>query len=138
MLNLEKRVETLSLSLSKKKVANVKAQVGVALDISGSMLHLYTSEVMQEYINRILPVALKFDDNGVIDTWIFNQRSTKIPSITSDNIDDYIYNNVISKVGGGTEYATTLEDVYKHYFFKRNLLFRLVKKTGYITFMVYI
>lgn len=68
MLNLEKRVETLSLSLSKKKVANVKAQVGVALDISGSMLHLYTSEVMQEYINRILPVALKFDDNGVIDT----------------------------------------------------------------------
>lgn len=68
--NLEKHVVNLSkcvVDLSKKSgvdLGNARAKVVVVLDYSGSMTGLYSKGVVQQTINKLVPLGLTFDDNG--------------------------------------------------------------------------
>ncbi len=79
-----------SLSLEKKKLSNVVARVGLVLDASGSMRLQYTLGRVQEVINRILPLAVHFDDDGELDIWAFSSKSLALPPVTLNNYADYI------------------------------------------------
>lgn len=115
-LNLDKRTETLSIVLSKKKISKIKAQVASMLDRSGSMDNLYASGLMQEYINRLIPLGLRFDDNGSIDNWAFHDQAIKTDSITLSTVDNFIKSNIMRIPTGGTHYFHALNAVQQHYF----------------------
>lgn len=114
------------IDLRKKAVINLKkdagiesqkAQVVLALDYSGSMSHLYKNGTVQETVERILPLGLVFDDNKEVDFYLFENRSTKLPSnIKLSNLDGYIDKKVIGKYHmGGTSYAPVLEDIFSEF-----------------------
>lgn len=65
------RKHKVGVSLAKKGVADVKADVLLVVDASGSMDHLYRNDTVQETVERMVPVALKLDDDGRLDTWYY-------------------------------------------------------------------
>ncbi|MDF3835832.1 VWA domain-containing protein [Cupriavidus basilensis] len=120
MITLEKRAAKVGIVLEKRQLAKPPTvRVGAALDISGSARDLYQSGIVQETHDRILGIALKFDDNGEVDTWTFTERFNRLPTATPDNygsyISDYVLHADIDK-WGGTKYAPVMSDIISFYF----------------------
>lgn len=115
-LNLRKE-SIQSLCLEKKELNGLIARVCMVMDFSGSMERLYMIGKVQEVIERLLPVAMQFDDNGVMEAWLFSNEYHRIPDISLNNYYDYINNNKLIKkyYMGGTEYAPVIEDACKKY-----------------------
>jgi stress response protein SCP2 len=65
------RKHKVGVSLAKKGIADVKADVLLVIDASGSMDWLYQNGVVQDTTERMVPVALRLDDDGKLDTWYY-------------------------------------------------------------------
>ncbi|WP_103975245.1 vWA domain-containing protein [Methylovulum psychrotolerans] len=79
-----------AISLEKHKLAETVARVGLVLDASGSMRHQYRDGKVQSVINRLLPLAVHFDDDGELDVWAFSDHVLALPSATLKNHADYV------------------------------------------------
>lgn len=123
-INLQKSVISLDkslISLSKKSgysFDNHRAKVAVVLDYSGSMNSEYKSGRIQDILTRLMPLALKFDDNGELDVWLFDDGYERIESMTLDNFDVFVKKEILSlnRHMGCTSYSPVLKDVMKKYF----------------------
>lgn len=115
-LNTRKELIT-SLCLDKDKLNNLTARVAVVLDFSGSMEDLYLDGTIQTLLDRLLPLAMKFDDNGELDVWLFHNEAIRLDGIKQENFYDYINKSKILKKYDmyGTEYSPVIEDVVEKY-----------------------
>ncbi len=94
-----------------------KARVALAMDYSGSMDSLFRNGSVQKTVSRLLPIALKFDDNGELESWLFSNDFKRLKAVNESNFDNYV-KNVMEKSGmwmGGTQYAPVLEDIVHYY-----------------------
>lgn len=104
-INLRKEIV---FNLSKSKgMENQKAQVVLCMDISGSMSESYRNGLVQDVIERIVPLALQFDDNGELDLYLFESRCKKHKNnVTLKNLDGFVNKEIMGKYDfGGTKYA---------------------------------
>jgi hypothetical protein len=69
-------VKTAGVSLEKRGLAEHTARVALVLDISGSMAALYRSGAVQRLAGRVLALGLRFDDDGVVDVFLFGKQCT--------------------------------------------------------------
>ncbi len=103
-VSLEKRIEqeapqlvslakTFTVSLKKNKLEDCRAKVALVLDMSGSMSFRYQSGMVQEFVNRVVPVAVQFDDDGEFDCWFFGDTYKKMPSVNLRNYKDTVPEN---------------------------------------------
>lgn len=117
-IELKKKAEQVGIVLAKQKIPHVCCQVAMSLDVSGSTHRLYHSGVIQRTIERLLPVAMRFDDNEVIDTWIFDESSKELPQLVEDNLDNYVEEVLLpeTELDSGTCYAPMMLDIIGHYF----------------------
>lgn len=123
-ISLEKSVISLDkalIDLTKKTGVSFEghmAKVAVVMDYSGSMSMLYRKGEVQKALTRIMPIALKFDDNGELEVWLFNDAHARVEPMTLENYSTYVKREVEnSHLGwGGTKYAPVLKDVLKKYF----------------------
>lgn len=107
------------VSLEKKKLANVVAKVVLVMDVSGSMNKQYKTGRVQRILDKVLPLALLFDDDGTLESWAFAERFRELEEVTLDNIAGYIdaANGGWRRwnVGGTNEEAGVIEAIYlKH------------------------
>ncbi|WP_414443756.1 VWA domain-containing protein [Burkholderia sp. 22PA0106] len=120
MITLEKRAAKVAIVLEKRRLLTPPVvRVGAALDMSGSAAPLYESGIIQETHDRILGIALKFDDNGEVDTWTFTEGFDRLPTATPDNYGSYIGEHVLNgpiKKWGGTRYAPVMGDIVDFFF----------------------
>lgn len=120
-VSLEKKIslakeEVHKISLVKPALTNLTSRVGLVLDYSGSMSDLYEDGTVQELIEKILPMAMEFDDNGTMESWIFERGYHRLPDITLHNVEGYIDRVVLSKYKmGQTCYAPVIKDVINRY-----------------------
>lgn len=122
-ISLEKSKVALDKSivnLSKQSGVNLdvhKAKVAVVMDKSGSMQHHFYSGGVQAILNRLLPLAVKFDDNGELETFVFNTDCQLItPAMTLDNFSTYVETQILGKGHspiGGTRYAPVIKTTMK-------------------------
>lgn len=101
--------------LSKEPLRNLIANVGVVLDFSGSMLDLYNNGTVQRVIEKLLPLAMTFDDNETMEAWIFEDKFHRLSDITLNNIEGYINRETKKYRMGCTYYAPVMKDVFKTY-----------------------
>lgn len=95
---------------------NLKSRVAVVLDFSGSMSSFYRNGKVQELLEKLIPLALKFDDNGALDFWIFDDKFHRLNEVTMNNFYGFIENEIIGKYSMGfTKYTPVMEDVYEKY-----------------------
>lgn len=72
-VQLKKRQEKVhAICLEKEPLIDLTARIAVILDISGSMSRLIESGAVQTTLERLLPIAMQFDDNREMEFWTFN------------------------------------------------------------------
>lgn len=116
--------------LKKKGISQDAARVALVLDISGSMSHQYNSGAVQAFLERIVPVASRLDDNKTLDVWFFGSKCKRTKSVTEMNVDGYINKecgeakrallffkmpSLMIELGGGNNESSVIKDVIKKY-----------------------
>jgi hypothetical protein len=117
-LNLEKKQELVRLCLEKRKVpTDIRLAVKLALDVSGSARPLYRNGTMQELVDRLIPVGMRFDDNKSIESYAFGSTIEQVGDITPDDFGSYVDTKFLREAGAvlwsGTQYATALSRILK-------------------------
>lgn len=122
-INMSKSAENLNKVLidmsksGKVNMTNHTARVALAMDYSGSMSGLFNDGSVQDVITRLLPIALKFDDNGELESWLFSNGQERLTPANINNYSDYV-RKVMMKANmrmGGTNYEPVLRDIVYHY-----------------------
>lgn len=108
-INLSK--EQVRISLEKKNVEKLVAEVQLAIDVSGSMSDNFDNGLVQETIDRIVPISLTFDDDGIIPTYAFDSGVKEVADLSINNLENYCLRHLNKLVGGGTNYAPTLKAI---------------------------
>ncbi|MEH2073820.1 MAG: VWA domain-containing protein [Nostoc sp.] len=116
--------------LKKKGISQDVVRVALVLDISGSMNHQYNSGAVQAFLERIVPVASRLDDNNTLDIWFFGSKCKRTKSVTEINVDGYINKecgeakrallvfkmpSLMLELGGGNNESSVIKDVIKKY-----------------------
>lgn len=89
-------VKPLVFELKKKNLETTVARVGLVLDISGSMVPRFKNGTVQSIVNKTLPLAVQFDDDGELDFWFYGTTARKMNSVNLKN------------------YTTTVPEDWKH------------------------
>lgn len=108
------------ISLEKKNLLGIKARIGLVLDRSGSMHNQYKRGDVQKVIDRILPLAVSFDDDGTFECWAFGAKSCRLDDVTLNNVNNYVdtTNRGWNKwpIGVATNYEpSAIQDVIEYY-----------------------
>lgn len=123
VIDMSKSAENLNTVLidmskgSKIDMTKHTARVALVMDYSGSMANLFNNGSVQDVVTRLLPIALKFDDNGELESWLFSNDKERLKAVTVKNYKNYV-KSVMKKTSmymGGTNYAPVLKDIVKYY-----------------------
>ncbi|RMQ46196.1 putative Tellurium resistance protein [Pseudomonas savastanoi pv. phaseolicola] len=87
LISLAKKAQ---VSLEKARLTDTKARVGLVLDASGSMNPQYTRGHVQEVVDRLIPLAVHFDDDGALDCWAFGAKPQQLNAVTLSNFQNFI------------------------------------------------
>lgn len=113
-VSLKKKAEAVNISLKKRNIAGIRAQVILLLDHSGSMYYDYQNGKVQELTERFLAFGLNVDVDGTIPVIPFDSRVKPTVDVTLQN-----YSNVVEKEiykpndMGSTDLASALKEVKK-------------------------
>lgn len=126
-ISLEKNIEKDApklLDLSKKAAVSLKkhgleehrAKVALCLDISISMSQLYSSGLIQSFVEKILALGCRLDDDGAIDIFLFGEEGHQPNPVTYQDFNGYV-SRIIKKhpLEPDTRYSTAIEMVRNHY-----------------------
>lgn len=117
-VNLDKSI----VSLQKKSGIDLgthKARVVAVMDYSGSMSSRFTdfgaanANEVQRTLTKLFPFALKFDDNGELDVWLFSDSKKRLTEMSTANYASYV-NDIAKRARmemGGTQYAPVIKDI---------------------------
>lgn len=96
----KEKLNNVLVNLSKKSKVDLTkhaARVALAMDYSLSMDNLFSNGSVQKTISRLLPIALKFDDNGELESWLFSNGTERLNAVSEDNYKDYV-NKIMKKL----------------------------------------
>ena len=110
-VNLDKAIAT------KASLSGQVSRVAVVMDFSGSMRKLFKEGEVQAVLERLLPIAMKFDDNGEMEFWLFDNEFRRLPNISLENFYGYVEREILANNWhmGGTNYAPVMNDVMHKY-----------------------
>ncbi len=124
LIDLRKKVETSAppslvksfdsavVSLEKQGLVGERAEVVLVLDVSGSSFPLFRNGTYQALVDRCLAAGLLFDDNGEIETYLFDSRVHEGETVTLANRDGWTDRAIETKgIFRGTQYAKPLEEL---------------------------
>ncbi|HIT86986.1 MAG TPA: VWA domain-containing protein [Candidatus Coprocola pullicola] len=103
------------VTLEKQHLQSVTAKVLLVLDRSGSMHHQYQNGKVQRLLDKVLPLALLFDDDGILESWAFASTYCQLEDITLENIHHYIVNHHWKKwdIGGTNNEPAIMQTLYE-------------------------
>jgi hypothetical protein len=115
-LNLVKeKAAEVTLSLKKKGIVKVPPMRVVAVfDVSGSMNGNIRGGALQKAADQVLGVAYKFDDNGEVDVFTFDNEVRQPKSMTAEDFGSYVQREIMDKgfnTQGSTKYDRALTAV---------------------------
>lgn len=113
-INLKK---TAVKSIESAGLGNQKAKVALALDISASMSGLFSSGRVQQVVEKLLALGIKFDDDQAIDIFLFGVNDHYAGELKESEFYQYVQNKITSqyRLEYGTNYAGVMQRIMKHY-----------------------
>lgn len=113
--DIDKDTAKVKFILDKRNLPKITAEVVGILDVSGSTRAIYYNGTVQNALQRIIPVALNFDDNGSVPVYVFNDGDDYFhleTEMTAANYSDFVTKHIITntaiRLWGGTAYAGVL------------------------------
>lgn len=125
MTLLTEKAQTAKLVLEKIDLPSPPPmRVVNVFDVSYSATPFYqsfgsTPSAMQQVFNQFLGAAIKLDDNGEIDTYIFDNECSKVGTAGPKDYDTYIANKLLRSGGhlwGSTCYSKPIDMIMKDMF----------------------
>jgi len=119
MSSIDLQKKNVRIVLEKKELTKVRARVGLVLDITGSMRQLYKGGTVQEVVERILAIASQFDDDGMLDVWVYDNEFSRLDPVGENDLSGYVdrkilLNEFVHKFGRNDE-VPVMKDVLKKY-----------------------
>mgnify|MGYP000953195872 CR=1 FL=1 len=127
-VSLEKKLEKapklvslakpLGVELKKRNLETLVARVGLVMDISGSMTARFKNGTVQEIVNKTLPLAVQFDDDGELDCWYYGTRARRMDSVNLDNYTEAVpkeWKQLMLELGGCNNEPVVLRMVLDTY-----------------------
>ena len=111
-------VKPLKVELEKRNLLNVVARVALVIDMSGSMNRSYKDGTVQEIVNKILPVAVQFDDDGELDFWFFGSNCTRRPTVNMRNYEQAVpsdWRDLQRSLGASNNEPAVMQEVIAEY-----------------------
>ncbi len=71
--------------VSRNGLQGCIAKVALVVEMSSQMAPLYEDGTIQEIVNKIIPLALQFDDNGKLEFWYYAGWAKKMSPLTKNN-----------------------------------------------------
>lgn len=144
--DIKEHVEHLSheiVELSKETGVNLGehvARVVVVIDYSYSMWKLYRDGLVQETLQKLIPLGLMFDDNGEVDVYTFSNKARKHVGMTLKNYYGYVEEIIKPNTATmhGTYYSSALKDIDKDYFEVKKGIFSKLGKQKDLKTPVYV
>ncbi len=128
-VSLEKKLEKapqlvslakpLTVELKKRNLLDVVARVALVMDISGSMSERYRNGTVQEIVNKILPLAVQFDDDGELDFWYYGSKPKRMDSVNLSNYTSAVpgdWKNLMWNLGYGNNEVAVMGEVCDEYY----------------------
>jgi hypothetical protein len=138
-VNLEKATASMEQVLQRRDVpAKIKMAVKLCVDVSGSIQPLFRNGTVQNVIDRLIPVGMRFDDNQSIEAYAFSDSAKRLDDIKVSMFGTYVERQFMpqaqSVLWGGTNYTKPLSMVAKD---SKTPLFGFGKKPppGYLLFI---
>ncbi len=123
-------VKPLKVELEKRNLQEVEAKVALVMDISGSMHMSYKDGTVQEIVNKIVPLAVQFDDDGELDFWYYGSTCRRMPSVNLRNYERAVpadWKNLRTDLGGVNNEPAVIKEVIEEY--------AKIKIPAYVTFI---
>jgi len=122
MNTIDLQKKSVRIILEKKKLTGVQARVGLVLDITGSMRKMYKDGTVQKVVERILAIASQFDDDGMLDVWVYDHEFTRLAPVSEKDFVGYVNreileNDDVHKFGRNDE-PLVMQDVMEKYLLK--------------------
>lgn len=127
-ISLEKKLEEkapslvslakpLRISLEKNNLLNVKAQVVLLMDISGSMIKRFKDKTVQRVVDKIVPLAMEFDENEEFDFIYFGGEDKLMPNVNLLNYQNATdgWEKIMKKIGYGTNLVSPINKIVKKF-----------------------
>lgn len=111
-------VKPLKVELEKRNLLDVIARVALVMDISGSMNRSYEDGTVQEIVNKILPLAVQFDDDGELDFWYYGSTCERRPSVNMKNYEQSVpqdWKKLRGKLGGMNNEPEVMKEIIDEY-----------------------
>ena len=108
----------LKVELEKRNLQDTVARVALVLDISGSMAGRYRDGTVQEIVNKTLPLAVQFDDDGELDFWYYGSQPRRMPSVNMQNYRTAVPDNwdmLMRSLGYGNNEPLVMQEVIGEY-----------------------
>ncbi|ADV66235.1 VWA domain-containing protein [Deinococcus maricopensis] len=119
------RKQQVTAVLQRAGIEHVKARVMVVMDASGSMRALYRNGVVQDTLERLIPVALKLDDNEAMEFWYYAERFAQMGDLDQHSVVGLVGDVMPQKnpllpahvhsIGGGNNEPPVMEDVLRQH-----------------------
>ena len=127
-VSLEKKLEKapklvslakpLGVELKKRNLETLVARVGLVMDISGSMTARFKNGTVQEIVNKTLPLAVQFDDDGELDCWFYGTTARRMDSVNLGNYTEAVpkeWKHLMLDLGGCNNEPVVLRMVLDTY-----------------------
>ena len=111
-------VKPLVFELKKKNLEEVVARVGLVLDISGSMVPRFKNGTVQSIVNKTLPLAVQFDDDGELDFWFYGTTARQMNSVNLKNYTKAVpddWKHLMMELGGRNNEPVVMRMVVDEY-----------------------
>lgn len=109
VIDLSKKAK---ISLEKKEIVDITAQIVLILDKSISMQNFYNKGTVQQTVERLLGLGMNMDDNKSIEVFAFDMDAVELDEVTEGNHAGYVERMLQQhSLGGGTNYATPMQMV---------------------------
>ena len=111
-------VKPLVFELKKKNLETTVAKVGLVLDISGSMVPRFKNGTVQSIVNKTLPLAVQFDDDGELDFWFYGTTARQMDSVNLKNYTKAVpddWKHLMMELGGRNNEPIVMRMVVDEY-----------------------
>lgn len=125
-IDLTKRAEIVNKIILEKDI-DIKANVELLVDKSGSMRQRFASGVMQDLCERVLAVGMNMDVDKSIKVLAFNTFGEDVGTATADNYKGFMQQ---IRSNGGTSFAPVMQMAYKDYYTTKEV--DVAKKRGFM------
>lgn len=108
----------LKVELEKRNLQDIVARVGLVIDISGSMSGRFRNGTVQEIVNKTLPLAVQFDDDGELDFWYYGSRCKRMNAVNMRNYTKAVpadWSKLMGKLGYGNNEPVVMREVLDEY-----------------------